>query len=233
MSSQSVRKAAFGINALSAWLGFGMTFVIELFGLVKTPMYDPPIPNSQFGHYGNYADGLAGAPERIVDMLSYFTIWSQICVAIVMTMLWLNPARDGKWFRVFRLDSVLMITVTGVVYNILLGPAFPPVGLNKISSPLEHTVTPIITVLVFLFFGPRGWINREVVAKAFLVPIGYVAYTLARGVLVNTYPYDFFDVVSYGYAYVFAWVGGILFASLVVLSGYWAIDSLVLKRTSK
>lgn len=232
MAQPSVRRAAFGINALSAWLGFGMSLVIETFGLVKTPMYDPPVPNSQFGHVGNYADGLAGAPERLIDLLSYFTIWSQICVGIIMTLLWLNPQRDGKWFRVFRLDSVLMITVTGVVYNLLLGPAYPPVGLNKISSPLEHTITPLITVIVFLAFGPRGWINRSIVAKAFIVPIVYVIYTLLRGLVINEYPYDFFDVVSYGYAYVLAWVGGILLASLIVLSAYWGIDALLRKRES-
>ena len=230
MAKASVRKTAFGINALSAWVGFGMSFVIETFGLVKTPMYDPPVPNSQFGHVGNYVDGISGAPERLIDLLSYFTIWSQICVAIVMTMLWRNPTRDGKWFRVFRLDSVLMITVTGVVYNILLGPAYPPSGLNKISSPLEHTITPLITVIVFLVWGPRGWINRSVVAKAFIVPIGYVIYTLLRGLVINEYPYGFFDVVSYGYAYVMAWVGGILIASLIVLSLYWLIDVQLRKR---
>lgn len=232
MANVGTRKIAYGINALSAWVGFGMSVVIETFGLVTTPQYDPPIPASQFGHFGNYAEGIAGAPERLFDLLSYFTIWSQICVGIVMTLLWLNPARDGKWFRVFRLDSVLMITVTGVVYNLLLGPAYPPVGLNQISSPLEHTITPLITVIVFLFFGPRGWINRSVVAKAFIIPIVYVIYTLIRGLVANVYPYDFFDVASYGYAYVFAWVGGILVASFVVLSAYWGIDSLLRKKST-
>ena len=221
--SMTLKRAAFGINALSAWIGFGLSFVIELFGLVKL---DPSaVPASQFGYSDRYVDGLAGAPLRLIDLLSYFTIWSQIVVGVVMTILFLNPKRDGKWLRVFRIDSILMITVTGVVYNLLLGPNYPPQGLNKISSPIEHTITPIITVLVFLMFGPRGWFNKKSVGLALLLPIVYVIYTLIRGAVIDAYPYDFFDVVTYGYSYVIAFVMGILAASMVVLGLFWFIDS--------
>jgi hypothetical protein len=149
--STTTRKSLFGINALSAWIGLGMSTFIELFGLVEPARFtgDPP-------HFlvvwtqGDYASGLAGAPERLIDLFSYFTIWSQIVVGVVMTLLYLNPGRDGKLFKVFRIDSILMITVTGVVYNLLLGPNYPPQGLNQISSPIQHTITPLITVLVLL-----------------------------------------------------------------------------------
>lgn len=222
--SDVVRKNLFGVNALSAWLGFGLSVFIELFGLVKPISYDPPVPASQFGYLDRYTEGLAGAPLRLIDLLSYFTIWSQIVVAVVMTMLWRNPARDGKWIRIFRIDALLMITVTGVVYNLLLGPNYPPVGLNKISSPIEHTITPLLTVLIFFVAGPRGWFNKKTVAAALVLPISYIFYTLIRGAIIGAYPYDFFDVISYGYAYVITFVLGILAASLIVMSLYWVID---------
>ena len=228
--SDVVRKNLFGVNALSAWLGFGLSFIIEFFGLVKPIAYDPPVPVSQFGYIDRYTEGLAGAPLRIVDLLSYFTIWSQIVVGVVMTLLWLNPARDGKWIRIFRIDALLMITVTGVVYNLLLGPNYPPVGLNKISSPIEHTITPLLTVFIFFVAGPRGWFNKKTVVAALVLPISYIFYTLIRGGLMGAYPYDFFDVTSYGYAYVITFVLGILAASLIVMSLYWAIDRRLTKK---
>ncbi len=228
--SDVVRKNLFGLNAFSAWLGFGLSLLIELFGLVKPIQYDPPVPASQFAYIDRYAEGLAGAPLRLIDLLSYFTIWSQIVVAIVMTLLWRNPARDGKWIRVFRIDALLMITVTGVVYNLLLGPNFPPVGLNKISSPIEHTITPILTVFVFFVAGPRGWFNKKTMLAALALPISYIFYTLIRGALIGAYPYDFFDVISYGYAYVIIFVLGILAASLVVMALYWAFDRRLTKK---
>lgn len=228
--SDVVRKNLYGVNALSAWFGFGLSLVIELFGLVKPIQYDPPVPASQFGYIDRYVEGLSGAPLRLIDLLSYFTIWSQIAVGIVMTLLWLNPTRDSKWIRVLRIDALLMITVTGVVYNLLLGPNYPPVGLNQISSPVEHTITPILTVFVFLIAGPRGWFNKKTVATALVIPVVYVFYTLIRGAFINCYPYDFFDVVSYGYAYVIVFVLGILAASLIVLGLYWAIDRSLTKK---
>jgi hypothetical protein len=207
-----------------------MSFLIELFGLVETKYSGELSPTSQFGHKGDYASGLAGAPERLIDLFSYFTVWSQIAVGVVMTLLYLNPTRDGKLFRVFRVDTVLMITVTGVVYNLLLGPNYPPQGLNQISSPIQHTVTPIITVLIFIIAGPRGWFNLKNIVAALVLPIAYVFYTLFRGAAIDKYPYDFFDVVTYGYASVIVFILGILFASLIVAVFYWGIDKALTKK---
>ena len=223
LSAQN-RKWLFGINALSAWLGLGMSVVIEIFGLVH---YDPPttpIPNSQFAYYGHYADGLAGGPARILDLFSYFTIWSQITVGIVATLLFLNPGRDSKRLRVLRLDSLLMISVTGIVYNALIAPSYPPVGLNVYSSFFEHTLTPILTIVVFLLVGPRNWINLRTFGLALVLPIVYVIYTLGRGAIINMYPYDFFDVVQYGYASVLIFVGIIILAAVVLMSLFWGAE---------
>ncbi len=228
--STKTKRNLFGINALSAWLGFGMSTLIELFGLVETKYSGESSPTSQFGHQGDYASGLAGAPERLIDLFSYFTIWSQIAVGIIMTLLYLNPARDGKLFRVLRIDTVLMITVTGVVYNLLLGPNYPPQGLNQISSPIQHTITPLITVLIFIIAGPRGWFNLKNILAALVLPIVYVFYTLFRGAIIDKYPYDFFDVVANGYANVIIFVLGILFASIIVAVFYWGIDKALTKK---
>jgi len=223
--SEKNRRNLFGLNALSAWLGFGFSFVIELFYLEP---YDSPTASL----YGGHAAGWSGAFNRIVDLLSYFTIWSQIVVGIVMTLLFLNPARDGKWFRIFRVDSVLMIAVTGIVYNILIGPKFPPQGLNVYSSFLEHTLTPLLTVIIFVVAGPRGWFTRKTVIAGLYLPITYIFYALIRGAIVHQYPYDFMDVVTYGYVSVIITVLVILLAALLMLVGFWGLDSR-LNRSSR
>jgi hypothetical protein len=230
MASMALRKNLYGLNALSAWTGFGLSAVIELFGLVEADPAVAPTSQTQFGYIGDYASGLAGGPERLFDLLSYFTIWSQLVVGIVMTILYRNPERATKWVQVFRIDALLMITVTGVVYNLLIGPVYPPQGLNKISSPIEHSLTPLITVLIFLFIGPRGWMNARNVGRALLLPISYIFYTLIRGAIINKYPYDFFDVGANGYASVIIFVMGILFASLIVLAMYWGIDKALSRK---
>ena len=147
-----------------------------------------------------------------------------VVVGVVATLLFLNPGRDSKRLRVFRLDSLLMISVTGIVYNALIAPNYPPVGLNVYSSFLEHTLTPVLTILVFLLIGPRNWINLRTFGLALVLPIVYVVYTLARGAIINMYPYDFFDVVQYGYAAVLTFVGFIILAAVVLMALFWGIE---------
>lgn len=226
------RKWLFGINALSAWIGLGMSVVIEIFGLVKPLAVDPPVPTSQFAYLGHYAEGLAGAPARLIDLFSYFTIWSQIVVGIVATLLFLNPMRDGGRLRVYRLDSLVMITVTGIVYNLLLGPNYPPQGLNVYSSFFEHTLTPILTILVFIVAGPRRWFSRQTFLLALGLPIAYAIYTLIRGAIIGMYPYDFIDVVKYGYGPVLQFVAVIILAATAIMGLFWAIDELISRKSS-
>ncbi len=231
--SDKNRKLLFGINAFSAWFGLGMSVIIETFGLVKMPEPKTPIPHSQFAYYGHYADGIAGAPARLIDLFSYFTIWSQVVVGVVATLLFLNVNRDGKWLRVYRLDSLLMITVTGIVYNVMIAPSYPPVGLNVYSSLFEHTLTPVVTIVVFLLVGPRKWIDLRTFGLALVLPIGYVIYTLIRGAIIGMYPYDFFDVVTYGYASVLEFVGFILLAAVVLMGIFWGLDRALSGKTAK
>ena len=233
MASLTLRKNLYGLAALSAWTGFALSFVIELFGLVKPDPAVAPTSHTQFGYIGDYASGLAGGPERLIDLLSYFTIWSQVVVGIVMTILFRNPAANSRKLQVLFIDALLMITVTGVVYNLLIGPKYPPQGLNQISSPIEHSLTPLLTVLIFLFIGPRGWFNGKNIVRALLLPILFVFYTLIRGAIVNKYPYDFFDVGASGYAFVITFVMGILLASIIVLAMYWGIDRALSRKSSE
>ena len=81
-------RTAYGVNAAIAWLGIVLTAFFSGLDLYSEP---PPEP----GLYGNHADGLAGALPRLFDTFSYFTIWSNLVVAISATLLWRRP--DGIW----------------------------------------------------------------------------------------------------------------------------------------
>ena len=66
--------------------------------------------------------------ERLVRLFSYFTIQSNLLVGVVSVLLAARPARDGTVFRVARLDALLCIAVTGIVYNTVLR------GLQDLTS---------------------------------------------------------------------------------------------------
>lgn len=210
-------RPLFGINALIAWAGCGLQFILTAWGVY-------PNTNTVPSQLGNDTQGALG---RIFDYFTYFTILSNILVAVILTMLFLNPLRNGKVFRVLRLDTVLMITVTGVVYNLVLAADAKNVGWQVLANSLEHQITPIVTVLVWLLVGPRGWVNVRTIAWAFALPIGWLVFALIRGAFIGAYPYPFLDVVTLGYGTVFVNVLGIVVFALVILLILWGLDKAI------
>ena len=71
-------------------------------------------------------EGNFGALNGVVYTYSYFTIWSNLFNAIVMWSLVANPARDSAAFRWLRMTALVMITVTGIVYFLVLAATADP-----------------------------------------------------------------------------------------------------------
>ena len=152
------------------------------------------------GHNALLASDVPPAPTRVIRFLSYFTIESNLLVVIAATMLALAPARDGRLFRVLRLDALFGITITGVVYAVLLAPLHDPHGIAAYTNAALHYVAPIMSVLGWLLFGPRPRIDESTLLLALIWPALYIAYTLAHGAAGDWYPYPFIDVTKLGYA---------------------------------
>jgi hypothetical protein len=211
-------RVAFTANAVIAWLGVVLTVVISGLGAYTVQPLEP-------GLYGIHPDGLAGVVSRLADTASYFTIWSNVVVAVTMTLLVRQPLRSTALLRTLRLDSVLMITITAIVYAVLLAPNTEVVGWSRVTDPILHQVTPAVTVLVWLVYGPRGWITRRTVVAALAIPIVWVAWILLRGSVIGAYPYGFVNIGEYGVGPVAGTLAGILGFGLVVTAVYWGIDS--------
>lgn len=222
--TSELARTAYGLNAGLAWLGVGLTLVISAFGGYE--------PTPVTGHlYGTHPEGVAGAVSRVSDTLSYFTIWSNVVVAIALTLLSRRPSRDTALRRVLRLDSLLMITITAIVYAVLLAPSAVVVGWSRLTDPILHQVTPAVTVLVWLAFGPRRWISWRVLLASMGIPLMWVAWMLGRGAVVGAYPYDFADVGTRGYPAVAATLAGILVFGIIVAAVFWGIDAAISRVT--
>ena len=142
---------------------------------------------------------LATMYERIWRGLSYFTILANSLVVIVSAMLAFRPDRDGRVFRVLRLDAVLCIVATGVAYH-LARLQMPDVQASTaFSNWLLHTGVPIATVLAWLLVGPRHRPRPPDLGWAFALPVGWVVYTYAHGAVMGWYPYPFLDPSYLGY----------------------------------
>lgn len=218
-------RAAYALNAAVAAGGVLLTLAVSVAGGYEGG--PPPEP----GVYGlRHPDGLAGAWSRGADTLSYFTIWSNAVVAIALGLLAWRPSRSGPVVRVLRLDSVLMITITALVYAVLLAPTDVVTGWSRLTNPWLHMLTPALTVLVWLAYGPRGWITRRTLVAALTIPVAWIVWMLVRGTVIGAYPYAFLNVAEHGYAAVLATLAQILVLGLAIGAAYGGLDALLRRR---
>jgi apolipoprotein N-acyltransferase len=166
-------------------------------------------------------------PGRVLDFLSYFTVLSNILVAVVMAMLWRDPQRNGLVFRILRMDALLMITVTGLIYWGVLAGGVELQGLEHVTNIVEHTLVPIAAVAVFLVFGPRGQFRVSTVFAALILPISWALVTLVRGAVITAYPYGFMDVARYGYGSVLVSIAGVAVFGVIIGFVFLGIDRLL------
>ncbi len=137
---------------------------------------------------------------RIIRVLSFFTIQSNLLCGLVSAQLARDPDRDGRAWRVLRLAALFGITVTGIVYSTVLARIHEPNGgAETFVNTVVHYIVPVMMVLGWLLFGPRPRIDARTVWLSLLFPLGWLAYTVVRGAIWHWYPYPFLDVTTHGY----------------------------------
>lgn len=218
-------RPLFGVNAALAWIAVGLQLALSVGGYYVDAV-NPAKPTI----LGNTAAGVDTPIERFFDTMTYFTIWSNIVVAVVLTALAVRPGlfvrtdAAGAIWRALRLDSVVMIVITGVVYNLLLASG-GKTGLDAVSNTLLHIAVPIVTLLVWIVAGPRDLIRGSTLGLFLVLPLAWIAFALVRGQLVGAYPYPFLDVATNGWASVLAFLAVILVVAVLLALALWAVDA--------
>ena len=221
-------KVLYGINALIALVAVALSFTLNISGHYVGNA-DPSKPTI----IGNLPEGIDTPLERFFDWITYFTIWSNITVAVVMVVLFLKPDlfqrtdRVGFLWRTLRLDSLIMIIVTGIVFNLLL--ASQKSGIDAVSNAMVHIICPIATFLVWLVAGPRGLIAIKTIPASLILPIIWLVFALIRGQIIGAYPYPFLDVATKGMASVLQFVVAIVVFAIILGLILFAIDALIRK----
>lgn len=153
--------------------------------------------------------GMAGSEFlfRTVNFFSYFTILSNILVALIATATALAP-RSAIGRILMRPGvagaAMLYISITGLIYFLVLRHLWQPEGLQFWVDAIEHYAVPILFFAFWLFAVIKGRLTFDVVPKVLAFPLLFAAYTLIRGPFANWYPYPFIDAGELGYGQVAA-----------------------------
>jgi len=145
------------------------------------------------------SEGQAGLAVRFVRLVSYFTIESNLLVLALAVSLTLNPARDGRVWRVLHADALLGIIVTGLVFATVLAGLVHPHGVAAWVNAGFHYFAPAWAMVGWLLFGPRPRLDRATLGWLFGWPLLWIGYTFAHGAATGWYPYPFLDAHRHGY----------------------------------
>lgn len=126
---------------------------------------------------------------------------------------------DSEKFVRIQFLACIWITITCLVYNILLGNPLTPLYWTKnLHNPLLHLIVPILFVLDFLLFSARREISKWLPLSAVVFPYLYITFIIIRVRIIDfiynpipsyvvKYPYFFLDVSKIGYIGVIKWTG--------------------------
>ncbi|WP_144887723.1 Pr6Pr family membrane protein [Lacibacter cauensis] len=142
--------------------------------------------------------------EAIIRFFSYFTILTNILVAVCFTSLLLQKKKEGFFHKPGVLTAVTVyIFIVGMVYNLVLRSQWNPQGWQLVADNLLHTVTPLLALVYWFIYASTGNIGLQQLSTWLLYPLFYLVYVLIRGSFSNFYPYFFIDVSKLGYAKAF------------------------------
>lgn len=182
----STTRSAAAFIAVAAWIGLGVQLAAS---------------TSQ-----------VGSPAAAAwVMLRYFTVLTNLVVAIAFTSIALGSTRLSS-SRLLG-GVTLSIALVGVIYILLLRGLIELSGGAVLADFLMHTVTPLATVCYWLVFAGKGGLRWRDPALWALYPLVYTLYALARGEADGRYPYPFLDVGTLG-------LGAVLINCALIFAGF-------------
>lgn len=165
----------------------------------------------------------AGGPAQILT----FTLQSNTMMAF--SFLWTAFALLGgqrtppEWLSG---SSVFYLTITGIVYNFVLGPhgpsTSPPILFGLNNSDLEHMVTPIAALAIWIVFDEHRRVPWKYIVVWLYYVIGYFALILILVATIDALsaPYPFLSVELNG-------VGGVAWRLLVYIAGFCGLSAIL------
>ena len=167
-----------------------------------------------------------GTPLSMVpiDLFGYFTIWSNTLVALVTARFARGGDNRGLGAPWLLAAAVVYILVVGAVYNLLLAPYNPQVGVRKLLDLVFHSVIPIAYPLWWLTQVSRGQLAWNALLPALAFPLAYCAAAMTKGAMTGKYAYFFIDIGRFGVAQVLINIAGLAALYAVLMAVVIAFD---------
>ena len=154
-----------------------------------------------FQCYLHINSGAASKAELLVRFFSYFTIDSNLLVALCSTSI--LCFRDTSVWKFFGKPSVVTaisvyITVVALIYNTILRFLWVLEGWPMVLNELLHVIVPVMFVIYWTFFVAKSQLKWSSLGFWLIYPLCYTIFVLIRGSFADFYPYPFLNVTKLG-----------------------------------
>lgn len=162
-----------------------------------------------------------GVGWGIVVSLGYFTILTNILVALALTTFVVAPDSGlGRFLSHPGVSTALAASITfvGLAYSGFLRHLWEPRGLQLIADVALHDVMPVLFLVFWWVAVPKSKFHWTNVLRWLAYPAGYLLCILVLAIFTGFYPYPYIDVGTLGYGRVLVNVACILLGfSLIAL----------------
>lgn len=145
---------------------------------------------------------LFGTASRILDygtgILFYFTIQSNIMVCLFLALSIFSkklPPLDKFLHNAFP-AVLLYISITGLIFNTILGGAPIEPTFYSLVAHINHTITPVLFLVYWLLCCKPGSLKLSMVPVWLVYPILYLIFSSIEGGKTGHFRYYFLDFVN-------------------------------------
>jgi hypothetical protein len=175
-----------------------------------------------------------GPASTALTFLMFFTNTTGLGIALVLTLAALNPDPRRIWNAPSVLTALAMfIVIVAVVYAALLQGQWRPEGWRLVVDRLLHLVLPILYVIWWAVFVPKGRLRWYHPLVWQVYPALYMTYIMLRGEVTGRYPYPFLNVTRLGSDGVVLNGLGLLAAMLATSYLFMAVDRALRRHPAK
>ncbi len=145
-----------------------------------------------------------------------FTMQTNLMVTIWFTLaiVWHNkPESLEKIMGPLKGAFTMYITITFVVFAILLSPFYQPTGFAAFSNLVLHYITPIAFILDWVLTETKLRYRWNYLLYWIIYPLCYIIFAVIHGTFTGSYLYYFLDINALGI------LGFVMFVSILIAFG--------------
>ncbi len=135
--------------------------------------------------------------ETIWVLLRYFTITTNLLAAVALTGIALGKPVFGSPTLLGGLTMSMVFV--GLIYVLFLRGLLELSGGAELANFILHYVDPVLVLLFWLAFAPKGTLRNSDPLIWVIYPLAYGVYAVARGAVDGKYAYPFIDVAQIGW----------------------------------